>query len=615
MNVTRKDFLGLGLAGTAALATACARPQDTTSQPQTDPVAATRDLNRYAGLAIDMKAWHFDSENQVWWQLGLKYCLEPASKTYQQLAIFVPGPYMTGEQNGDTYSCKVADDGKVGSFTAKTAPVVMPVSPGDFSPQTPPVSYSFEGLKPYMDAGVVYVYAGMRGRTGGYESDGDTYFEGGAPWGVVDLKAAIRYLRYNMGSLPGDYARIVPFGFSSGGGICATLGASGNASGYEPYLTKIGAALYDASGHDISDAPHAVMCWNPMVSFDSAGAGYEWLLGQYVSEGPRAQGPWTALLSRDLAGAYGPYVNDMDLRDANGNHLALDETTGTVYADGSYYNHVLERLQDAAANFAASATFPYKADVTTQVNANFPGSGKSSRETDAVANALGNASAEATVSTVEGQTFETPADYFASLNSDHQWLTYNASRSTVRITDIGAFVTHCARPTRDVSAYDSIGDDRSINQLFGLPSAGSNSTLHFDAMAASCIDDHGESYAGAEGFDSSLSITWKAELERKDSLDVTTRSRVDLYNPLNYLSGHYGGFGTAAVAPHWRINAGVLDTECSLLMPINLERALAHYDGVKDVDFQLVWGQGHALCETSGDPIANFLSWVGKVCS
>ena len=234
MNVTRKDFIGLFSAGALTLATACSRAQNTSEQPQTNEAASTRDLSRYAKLAIDMKAWHYDSDNNVWWQLGIPYCIEPASKTYQQLAIFVPGPYMTGEQSGDKYACTVAESATVGAFSAKTAPVVMPVSPGDFSAQTPPVAYSFEGLKPYMDAGVIYVYAGMRGRTGGYESDGDTYFEGGAPWGVADLKAAIRYLRYNASSLPGDLGRVIPFGFSSGGGLCATLGASGDAPGYAP---------------------------------------------------------------------------------------------------------------------------------------------------------------------------------------------------------------------------------------------------------------------------------------------------------------------------------------------------------------------------------------------
>ena len=42
-------------------------------------------------------------------------------------------------------------------------------------------------------------------------------FISGAPWPVTDLKAAIRYVRYNKNLIPGDKDKIYTFGKSGGG--------------------------------------------------------------------------------------------------------------------------------------------------------------------------------------------------------------------------------------------------------------------------------------------------------------------------------------------------------------------------------------------------------------
>jgi acetyl esterase/lipase len=78
-------------------------------------------------------------------------------------------------------------------------------------------------------------------------------FSGGAPWPVVDLKAAVRFLRYNAGVLPIDPARIFTFGFSMGGGVSSLMGTSGDSELYAPYLEAIGAVTHDAEGNAISD--------------------------------------------------------------------------------------------------------------------------------------------------------------------------------------------------------------------------------------------------------------------------------------------------------------------------------------------------------------------------
>jgi len=57
----------------------------------------------------------------------------------------------------------------------------------------------------------------------------------GAPLGVTDFKAAIRYFRYLQAvqkAVPGNTDRIFSFGMSGGGAQSAIFGASGNSSLY-----------------------------------------------------------------------------------------------------------------------------------------------------------------------------------------------------------------------------------------------------------------------------------------------------------------------------------------------------------------------------------------------
>ena len=340
MGCTRREFLALASMGTAVGIAGCTPSRPADPAPSDDPVTPdpSVDLSEFESLALDTGAWRYDEENDVYYQLGLTYCKSPATTTYESLAIFVPGAYFTAEKNGSTYSCTVNKKAVVGNFTPSTAPILMPINTGTIAAQASPTAYAYDGLAPYMEAGCIYVYAGFRGRSAGYDSASGTgeLYPGGSPWPVVDLKAAIRYLRYNAAALPCDTERVFVFGFGAGGGVSAVLGASGDATLFEPYLSSIGAVTHDAKGESISDAIAGSASWCPVTSFDTAGAAYEWCQGQYSDEATRAKGTWTRQLSRELASAYGAWVNEMDLRDADDAQLTLDETEAGVYAMGSY---------------------------------------------------------------------------------------------------------------------------------------------------------------------------------------------------------------------------------------------------------------------------------------
>lgn len=648
MNFTRRDFLALASAGTVAGLAACSRPSTQNANEESggdEQEQPSVDLREFESLKLDEKAWLHDDDNDVYYQLGLTYCKEPASESLESLAIFVPGKYFTAKKSGSKYECTVNSEGTVGSFTAATAPIVMAINTGNLSPQSCPTSYSYSGLGDYLNAGCIYVYPGFRGHSSGYESGSSTdeVFSGGAPWPVVDLKAAVRYLRYNKDLLPCDTSRIFAMGFSEGGGVSAVLGSAGDSELYRPYLSQIGAITHDASGNDISDQIFGSASWCPITSYDTADASYEWMMGQYATDGDRADGTWTKLLSNDLATSYASALNGMGLADGDDNALTLDETPGVLYGDGSYYTYLTGQIQDAATGFFQSTSFPYTYTPQRITNPGFPGdpslassgsgtdlvsevtsdasnatdaSGAQAGETTNV-NANANAAAAATpaqngTTQVQSVQYATVSDYVSALNGDARWLTYNQSRGTARITGLGSFAQHVKGASRGVPAYDVPDRSSTANQLFGTDD---ESTLHFDQTAANLIAQHIDTYSAATNWDKKYVTEWGDDVAKTDKLNNTVATRVDMFNPLYFVCGAYEGFGSAKVAPHWRINTGLFQGETSLCGEANLALALSHYDGVSDVAFTPVWGQGHVLAERSGSATQNFLAWVAQCCA
>ncbi|MCR5202925.1 MAG: tannase, partial [Lachnospiraceae bacterium] len=142
---------------------------------------------------IDMSAWSYNSSGDVYYQTGISYCESPADSSYETMGIYIPAAYMNATQNSDgsTYTCTINESGTVGNYTASTAPMVIPVNTAGYSAMSPPTGYTSSAAE-FAAEGIIYVYAGCRGR------------DSGAPTGVTDLKAAIRYVRYNADVIPGD---------------------------------------------------------------------------------------------------------------------------------------------------------------------------------------------------------------------------------------------------------------------------------------------------------------------------------------------------------------------------------------------------------------------------
>ncbi|MEM0038835.1 MAG: subtype B tannase [Zestosphaera sp.] len=161
-------------------------------------------------------------------------------------------------------------------------------------------------------AGYVVAVPGVRGWDCRF-SNGTWY--GKAPAAIVDLKAVIRYMRYNSDTFPGNEEWIIPIGTSAGGALSALLAASGDSPLYEPYLQQLGAA--EASDRVFAAAPYC-----PITDLEHADMMYEWEFGLK----PLPTGSLVnQTISQMLRSLWPEYLRELNLLDRNGELLATPE--------------------------------------------------------------------------------------------------------------------------------------------------------------------------------------------------------------------------------------------------------------------------------------------------
>jgi hypothetical protein len=181
-----------------------------------------------------------------------------------------------------------------------------------------------------------------------------------------------------------------------------------------------------------------------------------------------------------------------------------------------------------------------------------------------------------------------------------------ASYSTTDTSALYSFVSEYKNASKGLGAYDDYATKGNPeNTLFGI----SGTPGHFDQYLATLINTYASAYYSY--FTSDLATT------NVDAIGNTVQKRLMMYSPLYYLinnTTYYngGGSGSSDVAPYWRIRTGIDQGDAPLNTEINLALALQNYSGVKNVDFETIWGQGHTQAEDSGDPNTNFITWVEK---
>jgi hypothetical protein len=226
---------------------------------------------------------------------NLAYVADPVDADYQSLDVAVP----------------VKIDGR--AVDATNAPILFDINVGGYmssaNGRSAGTSAGEGGMSSNADlalaAGYVVVSPGCRGRDN-VSVDG-TYY-GKAPAAVVDLKCAVKYIRYNDDLMPGNADWIISTGGSAGGALSALLGASGDSDLYQSYFDELGAA-------DASDAIYASACYCPITDLDHADSAYEWEFGTTALS---AGGTVDQTLSAQLAAQFGTYLASLGLLGKSG---------------------------------------------------------------------------------------------------------------------------------------------------------------------------------------------------------------------------------------------------------------------------------------------------------
>ncbi len=542
---------------------------------------------------VDMTKWQYNEEDDVYWQTGIAYCASPAEESYETMGFFVPGVYFEGTENGDgTYTCVKAATAECGGYIADTAPVILPVNTPGYAAMDAPTDYDsgfgYGSVTDYTKEGMILAVAGCRGR------------DHGAPAGVTDLKAAIRFIRYNNELLPGDAESIFCCGMSGGGAQSAILGASGNSALYDPYLQEIGAA------EGYSDAVFGAMCWCPITNLDMADEAYEWNLG-CTREGLSEE---EQRYSDGMAEAFAAYINELQLTDNSGEVLSLEKSEEGIWQAGSYADYMKGVVETSLNHFLEDTSFPYDADSAGGAGGmGGPGGPEGAGGPDGAEGAGGPDYAQidnisrqsgSTAAVSLSGTYETAADYIAALNGPFTWVTYDESTGKASITSMADFCRAMKVSSKGLGAFDALDRSQGENTLFGY---GDGAGAHFDPVLA-------ELAAGTE-----YGEAFREDLEKTDAAGNKVKTRVDMYNPLYYLCSYYDGCGSSETADYWRIRSGICQGDTALTTETNLALAAASIGPGHDVDFETVWGLGHTTAERTGDSTANFISWVNQCMS
>ncbi|MHC3469259.1 subtype B tannase [Streptomyces sp. 7R007] len=260
---------------------------------------------------------------------AITYVAKPVDETYQSLNVSVPveidgkavdasdAPILFANSVGGYMPSSVADAtgiGGGGMGAGGGMPSGAPSASASSSASAPGANGNTNATGGALAtnqllalaAGYVVVEPGARGRTL-KNSSGEYY--GTAPAAIVDLKAAVRYIKSNKGRIPGDVDRIVSAGTSAGGALSSLLGASGDSPIYDSYLEEIGAA-------DASDAIFAVGAWCPITDLEHADGAYEWNWGTNVTQSTGKVVDQT--VSKELRAQFAEYQASLKLRGLRG---------------------------------------------------------------------------------------------------------------------------------------------------------------------------------------------------------------------------------------------------------------------------------------------------------
>lgn len=227
---------------------------------------------------------------------GIFYVENVEDSTYQTLNIYV------------STDLKGRKDNEI--------PILMRQYVGGYMASTAKAPSATDASGRALQEGYVVCIPGARGSNSVVERDGKQVYTGIAPNGLLDLKAAVRYLRYNDSRIPGNSERIFIDGTSAGGAMSALIGTTGNQTAYEQYLDAMGAAK-------AKDNVYGAICYCPITDLNHADMEYEWLYN-CTNKKARHLDSIQCRISDELAALAPAYINSLKLKDEKGNLITAD---------------------------------------------------------------------------------------------------------------------------------------------------------------------------------------------------------------------------------------------------------------------------------------------------
>ncbi len=518
---------------------------------------------------------------------GIPYVTNPTmynGKPVQLMNIYVPEEYM--KQNADgtvsidpagskTVTCYDDTGAETGTYTwtAETAPIIFINTVNGYAGSE---RFSIEDCNSnifYMDyVSKGYIIVGVDSRGIGNSWGGTTTVNddgivvGKAPSGIVDLKAAVSFLKYNDDVLAGDGEKIVSLGYSAGGAMSALLGASGDAAEYDPYLKEIGAA-------DASNSVYASQVYCPITDLDAGDGAFEWLHMYQTamtdwSGNPASFSDYEIALHDALIDCFVEYINS----------LGFD--LGEDGKSGAYYDGFTEALVEALNHAVLVGQYMGEAITPEEVIASI-------------------AAEDSTLMT-----------YLEENNmSVEDVLYWDEENQTFVLAGFEYFdMGGTFEREKGVPGFDGNVEAG----LFGANGGTEDVTAHFSYIYLDALS------MLMESDDPDIAAQASADYaEVADEIEATIDSGItNLMNPMYFLTGE----SSATIAQYWRFGNGTTDPDLGSVAAWTLYNQICSMGDEYSAEFQWVYGAPHGFADYMNGsgyyytPEA-LLSWIAEICA
>ena len=529
----------------AVVAGAGAKTKAVKPQPQLtfDPsIGETRTLTMPDGVEVNYTAYE-----------GMFFVTNVEDSTYQTINVYVP--------DGATQQTPILLRTYVGGYMAAPA-------------QQPKAS---DATGRALREGYVVAIPGSRGRNStvvATKTDkkagikkGQTIYTGRAPAAILDLKAAIRYLRQFDDVMLGDAEKIITDGTSAGGAMSSLMGATGNNPAYEPMLRAMGAAQQ-------RDDVFASVCYCPIIDLDHADMAYEWL---YNGTDSRQQGDADVLaVSNELKAQFPAYLASLNLHTPDGTPLTADN-----YLD--YIKREIIRAAQIAKNAGA--------DIPDSLGFKF------SKEDMGGMPPINGDAKSVSKQELAGQKKLSENEFDKMMSRDIQVRPPIFDKMMSRDIQVRPPMRLRLRPGDYIIDLDM---PTYLNYVVSTQPLKTAPAFDTQGVAGGRASGENDEFGDKNG--SNVNFTDYSAAKTGFNLTDEIRENVRLLNPMNFI-----GDGVTDVAPHWYIRHGARDRDTSFPVPINL--ALKLQNAGKDVNFLLAWNRPH-----SGDyALDELFNWIKTI--